>query len=237
MGQNSRLAIDDLRVSMTEMGIDAIALQEPYNSNGVIRGLGLTTKIILDTKTITSRVKSRNPISAIAVRNPEIKCLKLEHICSTHFTCVELVQLPTRFYLISAYMQYSDPIRDYLQQLEKILETLQGKEVIICIYANATSTFWHRLTTSHSGRSEQSGEELDEFIAQHRIIILNRTCNAPTFDNLHGLSNIDVTIAATAIASKVGNWRVHSNKINSDHRLNYLRNSMHKPKNPNDTEQ
>ncbi|KAK9295481.1 hypothetical protein QLX08_010208 [Tetragonisca angustula] len=217
--QNSRQAIDDIRVSMTEMGIDAIALQEPYNSNGVIRGLGLTTKIILDTKTFTSRVKNRNPKSAIAVRNPEIKCLKLEHLCSTHFTCVEIVRLHTRFYLISAYMQYSDPIRDYLQQLEKILETLQGEEVIICIDANATSTSWHRLTTSHSGRSEQRGEELDEFIAQHRLIILNRTCNAPTFDNLHGQSNIDVTIATTAIASKVRNWRVHPNKINSDHRL------------------
>ena len=217
--QNSRLAMDDIRVSMTGMGIDAKALQEPYNSNGIIRGLGLNTKIILDTKTITSRVKNMNPISAIAVRNPETKCLKLEHICSTHFTCVDIVRLPTRFHLISAYMQYSDPIRDYLQQLEKALETLQGKEVIICIDANATSSSWHRLTTSHSGRSEQRGEELDEFIAQHRLIVLNRTCNAPTFDNIHGQSNIDVTIATNAIASKVGNWRVHPNKINCDHRL------------------
>ena len=116
-GQISRSVIDEIRVYMAKMSINAIALQEPCNSNGVIRRVGVTTKVILGIKAFTGSVKYRSQKLAIAVRNPEIKCLKLDHLCFTHFTCVEIVLLSTRFYLDSAYMQYSDSICYYLQTL------------------------------------------------------------------------------------------------------------------------
>ena len=112
----------------------------------------------------------------------------------------------------------SEPICEYLQQLKKITETLQGKEIITCIDASAICISWQKLTTPHSGITERRVEELDEYIAHHRLIVHNRTGNANTFDKIHGQSNIDVTIATNAIARKVGNWKVHS-KINSDHSL------------------
>ena len=73
-GQNSRSLIDEIRVYMAKMSINAIALQEPSNSNGVIRRVGVTTKVILGIKAFTGSVKYRSQKLAIAVRNPEIKC-------------------------------------------------------------------------------------------------------------------------------------------------------------------
>ena len=116
-GQNSRSVIHDIRVYTAKMCINAIVLQEPCNSNGVIGRVGVTTKVILGIKAFTGSVKYRSQKLAIAVRNPDMKCLKLDHLCFTHFTCVEVVRLSTRFYLVSAYMQYSDSICYYLQTL------------------------------------------------------------------------------------------------------------------------
>lgn len=216
--QNSRLAIDELRTVLAEKDIDTIALQEPYNKEGIISGLGVTTRVITDTKAFVRTTQNKNIKSAIAVRNPETKTLKLEHLCNSHFTCAEIERSTVRFYLISVYMQHSDPIGPYLQHLEKIVQALQDKEVVMCIDANATSASWNKLTT-HNGISDSRGEELEQFIAQHRLIILNSSGKAPTFDNLHGQSNIDITIATTAIAKKIKNWNVHVDEINSDHRL------------------
>ena len=41
--QNSRTVIDELKRVLEERGIDVIALQEPYNRDGVVRGLSITT--------------------------------------------------------------------------------------------------------------------------------------------------------------------------------------------------
>ena len=79
--------------------------------------------------------------------------------------------------------------------------------------------FVAKISNVRQWNNKHSGEELDELIPHYRLIILNKTGNAPTFGNTHGQSNIDVTIATKAIAKKVRNWRVHSHKINSDHSL------------------
>ena len=42
--QNSKSAIDEVRQIIVEKKIDVIVLQEPYNSKGLIRGLGITQK-------------------------------------------------------------------------------------------------------------------------------------------------------------------------------------------------
>ena len=43
--QNSKVTIDELQRVVAEKKIDAVAIQEPYNRNGIIKGLGITTKI------------------------------------------------------------------------------------------------------------------------------------------------------------------------------------------------
>lgn len=67
--------------------------------------------------------------------------------------------------------------------------------------------------------SERKDVEQEEYTAQHRLIVLNKPRNAPTFYNLYGQSNIDVTIATKAIVKSIKNWKVHPHLINSDHNL------------------
>ena len=217
--QNSRTVINELRRVLEERGIDVIALQEPYNRDGVVGGLGLTTKVVSDATKFSRSVSSNNVKSAIAILNPNIKVLKLSHLCNTHVTCTQIISASNRFYLVSAYMQFSEPIGPYLQQLEKIIRKLQGMEIIFCLDTNAKSVSWFSKVPGHSRIADQRGEELEEFIAQHRLNVINKPGNAPTFDNIHGRSNIDVTLATNAIARKINKWTVHPHETISDHSL------------------
>lgn len=217
--QNSRLVADELRKVLEEKRIDAIAIQEPYNREGEITGLGISTKIVSDLKRFSKTVKYTNVKSAIAVTNREIEVLKLTHLCNTHFTCVELAHTTAKCYLVSTYMQFSEPITRYLQHLDRILQALQGKELILCLDANATSALWHGRQLTQSRPTDQRGEDLEEFIHQHRLIVINKPDNPPTFDNIHGHSNIDVTLATKTIAKRISNWTVHTHHTNSDHNL------------------
>lgn len=123
------------------------------------------------------KIENKNVKPTIAVRYLETKILKLEHLFNTHFSCVEIMWASTRFYLVS--VQYSEPTGHYLQQLESIVQALQDREFVMCLDANATSTTWDELPSSYSGITDSS-EELKEFIAQHRLVVLKRNGNAPT---------------------------------------------------------
>ena len=147
--QNSRTVIDELKRVLEERGIDVIALQEPYNRDEVVRGLGLTTKVVSDVTKFSRTVASNNVKSAIAI-NPNIKVLKLSHLCNTHVTCTQIISASDRFYLLSAYMQFSEPIGPYLQHLEKIIRTLQGMGIVLCLDTNAKSVSWYSKTPGHS---------------------------------------------------------------------------------------
>ena len=175
--QNSKSAINEVRQIIVEKKIDVIALQEPDNSKGLIRGLGIATKTISDVKKFSNIPKDKDIKSAIAIVNPKIKALKLEHLCNTHFACAEPTTFSTKFFVISAYLQYADPIEQYIIQLEKILLELRGQEVIMCLDANARSTMWH------DNESNAKGEILESFILQHRLVVVNSPQPISTFDN------------------------------------------------------
>ena len=211
--QNSKLVVDELRQVIVEEKIDVIALQEPYNSKGLIRGLGITTKTISDVKKFSNIPKDNDIKSAIAIFNPEINVLKLEHLCNTHFACAELSTFSSKFFIVSAYLQYSDPIEQYIFHLEKILLELRGQEIIMCLDANARSTMWH------NNESNAKGEILESFVLQHRLVIVNSPQPISTFDNTRGSSNIDVTLGTNAIGRKLRNWKVHKYLTTSDHNL------------------
>ena len=131
----------------------------------------------------------------------------------------ELAYASTRFYLVSVYRQFSENITRYLHHLDRVLQFLQGKEIILCLDANATSALWHGRSLSQSRPTDHRAQKLEEFIPQHKLVVINKLDNSPTFDNIYGKSNIDVTLATNAIAKKVTNWTVHSHHTNSDHNL------------------
>ena len=93
--------------------------------------------MVSDVTNFSRTVASNNVKSAIAIRNPNIKVLKLSHLCNTRVT--QIISASDRFYLVSAYTQFSEPIGPYLQHFEKIIRTLQEMEIILRLDTNAKS--------------------------------------------------------------------------------------------------
>lgn len=115
--------------------------------------------------------------------------------------------------MLSGYLQYSEAVDRYTQHLEKILLSLQGQEIILCLDANANSTAWHSKTTN------ERGEKIEDLIQQHRLFTANTPQRTLTFDNTRGMSNIDITLNTNAIAKKLKNWRIHQYQTISDHNI------------------
>ena len=64
--QNSKAVSDEVRKLSCERHIDVIAMQEPYTFQGGSTGMGITTKIITDTKSF-SKVRTAGKIKAAIV--------------------------------------------------------------------------------------------------------------------------------------------------------------------------
>ena len=189
-----------------------MAIQEPYNSNG-IRGLGISTKIISDTKSFSKVPKDNDIKAAIAIAYPDIRALKLEHLCNTILMCAKLRTTTTGFYMVSVYFQCSEPIIVYIRHFEEILQALHGQEIILCLDANASSTILH------SKAINRKGKQLGSLTQQHRLSVVNTPQRSTTFDNNHGNSNIDVTLGTNAVPKQLGNWKVRQHQTTSDRNL------------------
>ncbi|KAK9295497.1 hypothetical protein QLX08_010198 [Tetragonisca angustula] len=112
-------------------------------------------------------------------------------------------------------MQFSEDVTRCPHYLDRYFQALQGKEIILCLEANATSELWHGRSLSKSRPIDHRGEDLEDFILQYKLVVINKPDKSPAFDNMHGNSNIDVTLATNAIAKKVTN----SHDTNSDRNL------------------
>lgn len=210
---HSRVVMDELKQEISRKGIDIIAIQEPYVWNSTVPGLGLTTRIVTDRKTFT-RIPTVNKIhTATAIINPEYTALKLEHLSNTHCVCVEITGRGYVGYIINVYFQWCEDIERYIQHLDKVLEHLKGKNIIVCGDTNAKSILWH------SSCTDDRGEKLETLIAQHDLFILNKPSDTHTFSNIHGVSNIDITLASSTCYNKVTSWKIHQDCTTSDHNL------------------
>jgi hypothetical protein len=81
--------------------------------------------------------------------------------------------------------------------------------------SNAKSRVWY------SDTNDSRGESLNDFIAQHNLILLNDNEFINTFHTTRGESSIDMTLITLNLANFVHNWRVLETESMSDHR--YIR--------------
>ncbi|KAK9497356.1 hypothetical protein O3M35_004689 [Rhynocoris fuscipes] len=71
----------------------------------------------------------------------------------------------------------------------------------------------------HSGRTDNKGMEVEEFIVANNLEVINRPGNLETFYNGRTAVNIDVTMCEENKVDEVGNWQVLDYDICSDHRV------------------
>lgn len=201
--QGAKSVAHELRQCAEEYKADIICMQEPYSNNGKIIGLPISST------TITG--SNDNPKAAINILNRSIETTKLTQFCDSHCVCVEIRSSVGTFYLVSVYCQFSDPIELHLSKLEKITRNLRGKNIIIAGDFNARSTTWFDRQTN------QSGQEVEDFIERQQLYLANEP-NQPCTFNLHGESNIDLTLATGGILNLIKNWSVYPDWTTSDHR-------------------
>lgn len=205
--------MDELRDEISKKRIDIIAIQEPYTHNNTVPGLGIATKIVTDSKTFTRIPTVDNIHAATAIFNPDLTVLKVEQLSNTHCVCIEITGKGFKGFVINTYFQWSENIEPYIQHLDKVLQHLKGNSIIVCADTNAKSNLWH------SNCTDERGEKLENLIAQHNLYIVNEPSNTHTFSNIHGNSNIDVTLSSSACYNRVTHWKIHQNCTTSDHNL------------------
>ena len=79
--------------------------------------------------------------------------------------------------------------------------------------ANAKSTLWHADTI------DERGTQLEEFISENNLIILNKPNNYPTYMSTRGQSNIDVTLSTENFIHHIKSWNVDNSCKTSNHNL------------------
>jgi len=204
--QRSAAVAADLRVSLANSGIDIICIQEPYSSNGRVRGYGLKARIF--------QPNTDAPMAAIVVNSPDLDVLQLS-VESSHVIAIQVTSEGSGFYLVSAYFQFSHPVEPYLAQLETCIERIRrnnsGNEIIVAADVNALSTSWFARTT------DERGDAVDDFIMGNNLTVLNRPSIYTTYASPSGTSNIDVTLATSGMAGRVCDWRVQPDLTISDH--------------------
>lgn len=202
--RRSRKVTPEIRAKAFEEGIDIILVQEPYQAKSKVTGYGISNRIV--------QSKEGEPWTAIIILNPSICALQITDLCSSHVSVVEITMATKQIYLVSAYFQKRDDIEPHIESLDRVLTRLAGKEVIICIDANAKSPLWG------PRNADRKGELLEDFINEKRLQVLNDPQGIATVANEVGEGWVDVTLATHGISQNIYNWKVNKGWSSSDHR-------------------
>jgi len=153
-------------------------------------------------------------MAAIVVNSPDLDVLQLS-VESSHIIAIQVTSEYSKFYLVSAYFQFSHPVEPYLAQLETCIERIKrnniGNEIIVAANVNALSTSWFACTT------DERGDAVDDFIMGNNLAVLNRPSIYTTYASLSGTSNIDVTLSTPGMAGRICDWHIQPDLTISDH--------------------
>lgn len=203
--QRSSAAATELEILMSELELDLLCIQEPYQYKNVVRGYNSSKLRVIQPTGITPWV------AAVAVHD---KMDVLVHPGNNaHAIYFKIYTQTCNFYLINIYCQHSLPINTFLDFISDILIRIGGERFILTLDANAKSELWY------SNETDDRGRLLEEFILTNDLIILNEPNNPPTFMTSNGQSNIDLTLASSNFGRSIKEWKVSLCCTTSDHNL------------------
>ena len=185
--------------------VDILLLQEPYQYQNKIVRLGSATTIY------TGNDFNETPWAAIAIFNRSVRSMLLTQFSNSHCVCIEISFNGERMYLISMYCQSSHRIPPNLEHLKTILKALRGRKILISMDANAKSPMWFNSST------DNSGAEMEMFILEEKLYLLNEDGCPPTYASERGTSNIDITLATGSLVNVIKSWEVIEEWTTSDH--------------------
>ncbi|KAB0805558.1 hypothetical protein PPYR_02528 [Photinus pyralis] len=204
--QHSKTVAGELFKISNDKKLDILLIQEPYN---------FKHKIIAfpNSKIITGGKIDEEKMSAIIVLNNDLEIIKLEQFCTTHTVVIKMTNGLGWITIINSYVQFSEEIEKYIEEIENILKILGNGRVIISMDSNSKSTMWFNNIT------DGKGKKMEQFIAENNLVISNKPIIIHINININGLTNIDLTLITNNLIDNIFNWKVHENLTVSDHNV------------------
>lgn len=204
------MATCELGQAMRRRGAPFALVQEPYFSNGAVRGLPGDARVYSD---LVGR-------SAVVVDDRTLTCMVVS--CSEWGVCVSVEGRFGRLLLASIYCRFGCALEPYIRYMDTVLLLASGTPVILGLDANACSSMWFskmlRNTPGHQNYIR--GEMLGEWLLTSGASVLNEASELYTFDGPMGASDIDLTLASDMVFGRFNvRWKVCDNGGISDHNL------------------
>lgn len=189
---------------LNTQNLDVLLLQEPYAQKGEVKGLNLTDNIVY-------AVAGSDAPGTCIITKKSITTMLVGNLSNEYCTVVQVQNGLLSLYIVNIYFKFNHAVSDHLQHLDEVIRHLAGKMILIAGDVNSKSILWHSKDT------DANGDQLEDFIIEHNLTIHNQPGQPYTFENVHGRSNIDVTLTKGSVG--VTNWVVHEALSSSDHRL------------------
>ncbi|GBP63885.1 Retrovirus-related Pol polyprotein from type-1 retrotransposable element R1 [Eumeta japonica] len=181
------------------MVLDLVLVQEQYSGEPNLLQIGQHAKA-----------------GILACRSDTTICV-LAHLSTPH--CLVGHVEPCDLHVLSCYFQYSEDIDRHLDHLDRVLNILRGKRILIGVDCNAHSPLWFCERRQYTGRGpevEHRRQRMEGFVLGRNLIIHNQEDQPCTFMGPTGESNIDLTLSTKNLS--VTEWTVNDQACSSDHR-------------------
>ncbi|CAK9796609.1 Retrovirus-related Pol polyprotein from type-1 retrotransposable element R1 (Fragment) [Anthophora quadrimaculata] len=199
----------DVSAIMSERGVSVALLQEPYVSNGCVRGLPVGWCVY---------VCENGPVrSAVIVKDACLESMCVRECTDEYGVCVWLKGDFGEMYVVSVYCRHGHDIEPYMAYMDRVCMYARGKRVIIGMDANAVSPLWYSKGGRLNSESDMRGRLLEEWILTSGMIVMNEPSEYYTFEGMTGQSDIDVTLVSESCAGCRIVWEIKNDWSISDH--------------------
>ena len=216
--RGSSVITDEIRQLQGDVGFDILMMQEPHSFRHKIPGFGHGVRIAHADEHLTGRSDNLGLKAGVAVFSRRMDIARVSQLCTRHCAVCEVQAPGFSFFIVSHYFQFRDDVEKHLSHLEKVLNVLRGKRVLIGLDSNANSPMWG---PANSGKriGYERGKAVERFVAQHGLHVLNDPNQPSTFCGPRGNSWIDVTLCTSNMLTHVRSWVVREGWTSSDHNV------------------
>lgn len=172
--QRSAAAAANLELLMSEMKIDILCIQEPFCYKGKVRGYNSPNLTKIEPQNC-----SYSWVAAV-VNNQKVEVLLNVGKQSEHIMCFKVMTGGTGFLIVNLYCQPSASLRGFLDKLQSLINEFSAEKVLIMMDSNAKSSLWYAEAT------DKKGTQLEEFISENNLMVLNKPNNPPTYISTRG---------------------------------------------------
>ena len=207
--QHSYDVMCELGTIMVKKNIDVALLQEPYVSNGSVKGLPLGMRIF---------AAEGIAQAAIVVNNNKMTAMMVDQLTDLHAVCVQLRCDIGTIYMVSLYCQFSLDISPFLNYLVRAKCDTAGNPLLVGMDANAVSPMWFSKGVARGRDADERGRLLEDVILSSHFEVLNEPTSCYSFSTINGQSDIDVTLANNEFTCNyTGDWTMSEVDSISDH--------------------